>query len=77
MWQVRLHPEGTWQVLTPGRTQACARRTNREEAVADACRLASEEVGGEVTLWTANGEVESRRRVPAAPSSRRPGLQAS
>ncbi len=38
-WRVRRHPEGTWQVLTPGGTQACARSASQTVAISNARAL--------------------------------------
>lgn len=39
VWRIRRHAEGTWQVLTPVGTQACARSTSRAEAISKARAL--------------------------------------
>lgn len=64
-WQVRQHPEGTWQVLTPGGTQACARTRAREAAVMIARLLAGDEGGGTVLAEDAAGDLE-RLAVPTS-----------
>lgn len=66
VWRVRLHPDQRWQVLTPGGTQACARRTVRHEAVAAALQLASEEGGGDVLVEDPHGQEEHRLPAPRA-----------
>ncbi len=63
VWQVRLHPEGQWQVLTPGSTQACARTETQVEAIAAAYRLAGDEGGGQLIVHTAGGVIDSYQRV--------------
>ncbi|QUH00662.1 DUF2188 domain-containing protein [Saccharopolyspora erythraea] len=64
VWRVRQHPEGRWQVLTPGDTQACKRMESQADAVAAAYRFAADEGGGAVIVHASGGEVEWRRIVP-------------
>lgn len=47
---MRLHSEGTWQVLTPGGTQACSRTIYRVDAIAKARLLMAYEGAHDLTI---------------------------
>lgn len=66
-WHVCLHHEGNWQVLTPGNTQACARKEAQREAVDAAFRMAGDEGGGEVAVHAPDGAIEQRNVVSSPP----------
>lgn len=66
-WQVRAHPRGGWQVVTPGGTQACARLPDRPSAIAAACLRIGDEGGGVLVVFDAAGEVEDTRAVSDNP----------
>lgn len=76
-WYVRPLPTGGWQVLTPGYTQACAVRSDQEEAVRAACTRAADEGGGQIAVQTADGQLDRVVHVAASYSPYDVGLSPS
>lgn len=62
-WSVRMHPEGRWQVLTPGGTQACSRTADRQHAVETAQQLAGYEGDAVLVVHDESGVEQSRSSV--------------
>ena len=64
VWCVRMHPEGRWQVLTPGGTQACSRTEDQQRAIDAARQLAGYEGEAVLVVHDASGTELSRGPVP-------------
>lgn len=76
-WYVRPLPAGGWQVLTPGYTQACAIRTDKDAAIQAACTRIADEGGGTVAVQTESGQLDHLVDVAASHSPYDIGLSAS
>jgi len=64
VWCVRLHPDGRWQVLTPGGTQACSRSEDQQRAIETARQLAGYEHEAVLVVHDSNGAEVSLGPVP-------------
>lgn len=76
-WYVRPLPEGGWQVLTPGYTQACAICCDHRTAVRAACARVADEGGGQVVTQTNNGQFDQLIDVGASHAPFKTGLSPS
>ncbi|MCI2422679.1 DUF2188 domain-containing protein [Saccharopolyspora sp. K220] len=65
-WHVRPVPGRGWQVLTPGYTQACAIKSDRQTAVEAACQRIADEGGGEVAVYDDMGGAPAKVLVAAS-----------
>jgi hypothetical protein len=72
-WRVRRHAEGTWQVLTPGGTQACARSTSQTVAISNARALMEYEGAHRLRVEGSASVDEGDRGSPTGDGSA-PGL---
>lgn len=58
------HPEGGWQVRSPGSDRASARARTQEEGVARARQILQNDGGGEIVIHRPDGSIRDADTVP-------------